>query len=184
MRSLHSRSAEEFGAVISRNRNAMRSERGVRWLGANRRNLYTLFMTQSASLIIHFLLVTNAVFCWCCENRVHRVHQNYASQSVALEFCVTGVISTVPSVRRGSRRTLRCGGLFFTLFYLFIYFYSPDRKKSLTFPYEIADNISNKCTFINMKYACYNNDWVAFQQMTTVNSKCWTSAMQNELKYE
>ena len=144
MRSLHSRSAEEFGAVISRNRNAMRMIRfdvrwhvhpnmlgHVRWLGANRRNLYTLFMTQSASLIIHFLLVTNAVFCWCCENRVHRVHQNYASQSVALEFCVTGVISTVPSVRRGSRRTLRCGGLFFTLFIFYFYFFTLSRQKKI-----------------------------------------------------
>jgi len=45
-------------------------------------------------------------------------------------------------------------------------------KKSLTFPDEIADNISNKCTFINTKYGCYNNDWVAFQQLTIVNSKC------------
>jgi len=32
---------------------------------------------------------------------------------------------------------------------------SPDRKKSPTFPDEIADNISNKCTSINTKSDCY-----------------------------
>jgi len=47
--------------------------------------------------------------------------------------------------------------------------------KSLTFPDEISDNISNKCTlinstFINTKSACYEVS-VAFQQVTTVNSK-------------
>jgi len=42
----------------------------------------------------------------------------------------------------------------------------PDRTKSLTFPDEIAD----KCTFIDIKSACYEVS-VAFQQVTKVNSK-------------
>ena len=42
---------------------------------------------------------------------------------------------------------------------------------SLTFPVKIADNMSNKCTFINTKSACYNVS-VMFQQLTKVNSKC------------
>ena len=54
---------------------------------------------------------------------------------------------------------------------------------SLTFPDKIADNISNKCTFINTKSACYELCG-AFQQLTKVNSKRWTSDMQNALKYE
>jgi len=41
----------------------------------------------------------------------------------------------------------------------------------ITFPDEIANNISNKCTFINTKSACYKVS-VAFQQLTKVNSKC------------
>jgi len=48
---------------------------------------------------------------------------------------------------------------------------SPDRKKSLTFPDKTAGNISNKCTFVNTKSACYEV-LVAFQQLTKVNSKC------------
>ena len=41
---------------------------------------------------------------------------------------------------------------------------------SRTFPDEIADNISNKCTPINTKSACYELCG-AFQQLTKVNSK-------------
>jgi len=43
-------------------------------------------------------------------------------------------------------------------------------EKSPTFPDEIADNMSNKRTFINIKSACYEV-WVAFQLLTKVNSK-------------
>jgi len=53
---------------------------------------------------------------------------------------------------------------------------------SPTFPDEFADNVSNKCTFINTKSACYEVS-VAFQQLTN-NSTRWTSEMQEELKYE
>jgi len=34
-------------------------------------------------------------------------------------------------------------------------YHSPDRKKSKTFPDDIADNILNKCTFINIESAGY-----------------------------
>jgi len=44
------------------------------------------------------------------------------------------------------------------------------QKKSRTFPDEITDKISNKCTVINTKPACYEVS-VAFQQLTNVNSK-------------
>jgi len=44
------------------------------------------------------------------------------------------------------------------------------QKKSLTFPAKVADNTSNKCTFINTKSACYEVS-VAFQKLTNVNSK-------------
>jgi len=44
-------------------------------------------------------------------------------------------------------------------------------------------NILNKCTFLNTKCACYEV-LVAFQKLTEVNSKRWTSDMQTELKYE
>ena len=40
------------------------------------------------------------------------------------------------------------------------------QKKSPTFPDEIAENISNKCTFINTKSACYEL-WGTFQQLTS-----------------
>ena len=53
----------------------------------------------------------------------------------------------------------------------------------MTFPDKIADNISNKCKFINTKSACYKVS-VVFQQLTKVNSKRCTSDMQKELKYE
>jgi len=43
-------------------------------------------------------------------------------------------------------------------------------EKFRTFPDETADNIANKCTFINTKSACYKV-WVAFQLVTEVNSK-------------
>jgi len=57
------------------------------------------------------------------------------------------------------------------------------QKKSPTYPDEIADNISNKCTFINTKLACYKV-WATFQLLTEANSKRCTSDMQTELKYE
>ena len=47
------------------------------------------------------------------------------------------------------------------------------QKKCMTFPDEIAENILNKSTFSNTKSACYKV-LVAFQQLTKVNSKCWT----------
>jgi len=50
-------------------------------------------------------------------------------------------------------------------------------------PDEIADNITNKCTLINTKSDCYEL-WGTFQQLTKVNSKRWTSDMQNALKYD
>jgi len=53
---------------------------------------------------------------------------------------------------------------------------------SLTFPDEIVDNVSNKCTFINTISACYEVS-VTFQQLTN-NATRWTSEMQKELKYE
>jgi len=49
----------------------------------------------------------------------------------------------------------------------------------LTFPDETAENVSNKCTSINTKFACYEVS-VTFQQLTKVNSK---SDTQQELKY-
>ena len=45
---------------------------------------------------------------------------------------------------------------------------------SLTFSDEIADNVSNKCTLIITKYACYE-DSVTFQQLSKVSSKHRTS---------
>ena len=44
-------------------------------------------------------------------------------------------------------------------------------EKNPTFPDEIADNTSNKCTLINTKTACYEVS-VVFQQLAKVNSKC------------
>lgn len=62
----------------------------------------------------------------------------------------------------------------------------PSRQKKIPdFPDEIADNISNKCSFINRrtKSACYEVS-VASQQLTKINSKCWTSGMQKQLWHQ
>jgi len=51
-------------------------------------------------------------------------------------------------------------------------YHSPGRKIP-DFSSKIADDRLNKCTFINIKSAC-SEVLVAFQQLTEVNSKCWT----------